>query len=78
MPPWTKEDEAEAARSRDLGPMATIPIRLKTSSKDCNDDYDSGDDDLKLGLEVYDSYVDKTEAYIQAKGQGDGGNRQGH
>jgi hypothetical protein len=42
--------------------MATSPVWLKNSSKDCIDDYDSGDDNLELGLEVYDGYVDKTEA----------------
>jgi hypothetical protein len=62
MPPWTEEDEAEATRSGDLGPMDTSPIWLKTSSEYCIDDCDSSDDDLELGLEVYDSYVDETEA----------------
>jgi hypothetical protein len=62
MPPWTEEDEAEAARSGDLRPMATIPVWLKTSFEDCIEDCDSGEDDIELGLEVYDGYIDKTEA----------------
>jgi hypothetical protein len=62
LPPGTEEDEAEAVESGDLGPMATSPVWIKASYEDCIEDWSSSDDNLEPSLEVYDGYVDETEA----------------
>jgi hypothetical protein len=61
MPPWEEEEETFPTQARDLRPTVPSPCWLRDSSVECIQE--CVDDDLDLGVEIYDGFINKGEAY---------------